>query len=106
MAGKKGMFEGRRQSPVYVDAVRSRIRAGGIVNRLEKHVLGQIEMSTSQVTAALGLLRKVVPDIASVEHTGAAGGPLEIQVVSYQDSTQLHATVLPAYDTPGAGLRH
>lgn len=70
MAGVKGMFEGRRQSPMYVNAVRSRIRAGGIVERLEKHVLGRIEMTPSQVTAALGLLRKVVPDVAHVEHSG------------------------------------
>lgn len=70
MAGVKGMFEGRRQSPTYVNAVRSRIRAGGIVERLEKHVLGKIEMTASQVTAALGLLRKVVPDVAHVEHSG------------------------------------
>ena len=70
MSGVKGMFEGRRQSPKYVEAVRNRIRAGGIVNRLEKHVLGKIEMSASQVTAALGLLRKVVPDISSIEHSG------------------------------------
>ena len=70
MAGVKGMFEGRRQSPAYVNAVRSRIRAGGIVDRLEKYILGKLEMSPAQVTAALGLLRKVVPDVAHVEHTG------------------------------------
>jgi predicted regulator of amino acid metabolism with ACT domain len=70
MAGVKGMFEGRRQSPTYVNAVRARIRAGGIVDRLEKHVLGKIEMSASQVAAALGLLRKVVPDVAVMDHTG------------------------------------
>lgn len=70
MAGVKGMFEGRRQSPAYVNAVRSRIRAGGIVDRLEKHILGKIEMQPSQVTAALGLLKKVVPDLGHVEHSG------------------------------------
>lgn len=78
MAGVKGMFERGRKSPGYADAVRARIRAGGIVYRLEQHVLGKIAMEPSAVTAALGLLRKVVPDLASHEHTGPGGGPIEV----------------------------
>jgi hypothetical protein len=70
-------------SAAYADAVRARIRAGGIAKRLEQHVLGKVEMSASAVTAALGLLRKVVPDLQAHEHTGAGGGPLEVSVVSY-----------------------
>lgn len=77
MAGVKGMFERQSRSPGYAEAVRARIRAGGITKRLEDHVLGKVEMSASQVSAALGLLRKVVPDISAVEHTGRDGGPIE-----------------------------
>ena len=80
MAGVKGMFQRASRSPAYAEAVRSRIRAGGIVKRLEDHVLGKIEMSATQVSAALGLLRKAVPDLASVEHTGKDGGPIEHKV--------------------------
>lgn len=71
MADSRGLRRSRRTlSPAYIEAVRSRIRAGGIVNRLEKHVLGQIELSATQVQAALGLLRKVVPDQQAIEHSG------------------------------------
>jgi predicted regulator of amino acid metabolism with ACT domain len=70
MAGVKGMHERLSTSPAYAEKVRARIRAGGIAKRLEGHVLGKIEMTASQVTAALGLLRKVVPDVAHIEHSG------------------------------------
>lgn len=44
--------------------VRDKIRASQLVNRLESHVLDGVEMTTSQVTAGLGLLRKCIPDIS------------------------------------------
>jgi len=82
MSGVKGMHKRFSTSPGYADAVRARIRAGGIVKRLEDHVLGKVEMSASQVSAALGLLRKTVPDLSAVEHTGKDGGPIEHRVDS------------------------
>lgn len=82
MAGVKGMHERLSTSPAYADKVRARIRAGGIVHRLEQHVLGKVEMTASQVTAALGLLRKCVPDLATVEHTGKDGGPIDVNHVT------------------------
>lgn len=50
--------------------VREKIRATQLVNALEKHVLGRKKMAATQVTAALGLLKKCVPDLATMEHTG------------------------------------
>ena len=70
MSGIKGMHWRASTSPGYAEAIRARIRAGGIAKRLEQHVLGTVEMSTSQVQAALGLLRKVVPDQTTIEHSG------------------------------------
>lgn len=80
MSGVKGMFDRFSRSPTYAQAVRARIRAGGIVKRLEDHVLGKVEMSASQVSAALGLLRKCVPDLSTMEHTGKDGGPIQHKV--------------------------
>lgn len=82
MAGVKGMHKRASTSAVYAEAVRARIRAGGIAKRLEQHVLGKVEMSTTQVTAALGLLKKVVPDQQHHEHSGPDGGaiPHELKV--------------------------
>lgn len=76
MAGKKGMHERATTSPTHAAAVRSRIKAGVIVDRLEKHVVGKVEMSATQVAAGLGLLRKVIPDMAAMEHTGPGGEDL------------------------------
>lgn len=59
-----------RKTAWHPDKVRERIRTSQLINRLTDHVLGKVEMKPSQVTAALGLLRKTVPDLSSVEHSG------------------------------------
>ena len=58
------------------DMVRDKIRASQLVNRLEDHVLGEVEMSSTQVSAALGLLKKCVPDLSAEQITGPDGGPI------------------------------
>lgn len=47
--------------------VRQKIQASQIANRLISFVNGEIKLEKSQVTAALGLLRKVLPDLSSAE---------------------------------------
>jgi hypothetical protein len=81
MAGVKGMHKRASTSAAYAEAVRARIRAGGIAKRLEGHVLGKVEMTSTQVQAALGLLKKVVPDQQQTELTGPNGGPVQIQSI-------------------------
>lgn len=49
---------------------RLRIKTTMIVKRLEEHILGEAEMTSTQVTAAMGLLRKTLPDLSAVEHSG------------------------------------
>lgn len=44
-----------------------------LINRLTDHVLGKVDMAPSQVTAGLGLLKKVIPDLAAVDHSGQVG---------------------------------
>lgn len=62
-----------RLNPRHQDMVREKIRASQLVNALEEHVLGKRKMASTQVTAALGLLKKCVPDLSNVEHTGKDG---------------------------------
>lgn len=69
MAGVKGMHARQSTSPTYAAKVRARIKAGGIVFCLHEHIVGKREMTSSQVTAALGLLRKVVPDKSEADIT-------------------------------------
>jgi hypothetical protein len=53
------------------DKVRERIKTALITNRLTSHVLGECEMAATQVTAALGLLRKTLPDLTAIAHSGS-----------------------------------
>jgi hypothetical protein len=49
------------------DEHRTKIRNSKILNVLIEHVEGQRDMSATQVTAGVALLRKVLPDLSSVE---------------------------------------
>lgn len=65
MAAKKG--------PAFAMSAEHRVKIqnSNILNALIEHACGEREMSATQVTAGLGLLRKVLPDLASVEHSGS-----------------------------------
>lgn len=43
--------------------LRAAINVLALIDALEQHVLGQKEMSASQVNAALSLLKKTMPDV-------------------------------------------
>jgi len=57
-----------------------RIKATHLVTRLHEHALGEADMSPTQIKAAEILLRKVAPDLARQEVTGADGKDQEIVV--------------------------
>lgn len=82
MSGVKGMHKRVSTSAAYAEAVRARIRAGGIAKRLEEHVIGKREMTSTQVQAALGLLKKVVPDQQHTTLSGDAEAPLRLVIQS------------------------
>jgi len=60
--------------------VRDRIRTTVLTKRLTDHVLGKVELVPSQVTAALGLLKKTLPDLQATEatHVGDSKRPIVI----------------------------
>lgn len=64
-----------RLNPRHQDQVRDKIQASQLVNRLTNHSLGKLKkpMNASQVTAALGLLRKCVPDLSQISGSGEGG---------------------------------
>lgn len=66
------------------DEVRQKIQASQLINRLTKHVNSDKPlMDSSQVTAAVKLLGKVLPDLGAVQHSGADGGPISVSVVRF-----------------------
>lgn len=48
---------------------RQKIQTTQIVNRLTKHIHGEIELSNTQIRAAEILLRKSLPDLTSISGT-------------------------------------
>jgi hypothetical protein len=48
---------------------RVKIQNSNILNALIEHAEGKREMSSTQVSAALGLLKKVMPDLSAAEIT-------------------------------------
>ena len=64
--GSRGA-RGVRLNPKHDERTRAKIQTSQIVNRLFSFVNGEAEMSAPQVTAALGLLKKTLPDLSAVD---------------------------------------
>lgn len=83
MAEKRG--RGRPPGIRMTEEHRDKIRNSKILQVLIEHVEGQREMGATQVTAGVALLKKVLPDLAAMELTGADGGPVQTEDVSARE---------------------
>lgn len=54
------------------EEVRAKIQASVIIDRLQKCVNGEIEMTAIQVSAANALLDRSVPKLSQIQHVGNA----------------------------------
>lgn len=68
------------------DAHRVKIQKSNILTALIQHAEGKREMSATQVTAGLGLLKKSLADLTSVQITGADGGALQVVVQKFTEA--------------------
>ncbi len=59
---------GREPGVKLTDEHRSKIQNSQILNRLIAHVEGKCDLSATQITAGLGLLRKALPDLTSADN--------------------------------------
>lgn len=70
-----------------------------IINRLQDHINGTVELSSTQVSAALGLLKKTAPDLSAVEQTGEVThnyiAYLPSPVKSMDEWQAKHSSLLP-----------
>jgi hypothetical protein len=60
-----------RLNPKHDEATRQKIQTSQLINRLQSFVNGEAELKPAQVTAALGLLKKTLPDLTATEHSGS-----------------------------------
>ena len=71
------MARGRKPGFKLTEEHRAKIQNSSILNALIEHAEGRREMSSTQVTAGMGLLRKVMPDLSSSTHSGDSENPIE-----------------------------
>lgn len=78
-----------RLNPQQDERTRSAIRTTQLVKRLQDFALGQLDpqtekpvrMNRDQVNAALGLLKKTLPDLVSTTLSAPDGGPVQVKAV-------------------------
>ena len=60
-----------------------------IINRLNANALGKLAkpMTKEQIRSAEIVLKKVVPDLKAIEHSGPDGQQLQIGIVQFRDIT-------------------
>lgn len=58
------------------DEIRARIQTNQLVKRLQDDGLGKITLEDGRRKSIDILLRKTLPDVATIQLTGADGGPL------------------------------
>jgi hypothetical protein len=67
-----------RHDRIHSERVRERIKTTTILERVQGHALGELEMTPSQLTAAFGLLDRTVPKLSQVQHVGDPDQPVEL----------------------------
>ena len=61
------------------EEVRAKIQASVIIDRMQRHIAGDLEMSATQVAAANSLLDRSVPKLQQIQHVGDEdGGPVQV----------------------------
>jgi hypothetical protein len=67
-----------RLDPAHDERTRAKIQTSQLINRLISHVNGEVELSSTQVRAAEVLLKKTLPDLQAVEHSGDPDKPMRM----------------------------
>jgi hypothetical protein len=63
------------------DEVRAKIQTSQLINRLQDHISDKIELSSTQIKAIEILLKRTLPELSSIEHTGDPDQPVELRAV-------------------------
>ena len=67
---------------------RAKIQTSNLITRLQKGALGEIEVTREQIKAAEILLKKTLPDLKQIEHTGTVEGALTVNILRFSDADQ------------------
>lgn len=73
-----------RLDRVHSQRVRERIKTTLLLERVQDHAFGELEMTPSQLQAAFALLDRTVPKLSQIQHVGdEEGGPVKINLVQF-----------------------
>jgi hypothetical protein len=70
----------RTNKPFHDDTTRQKIQSSQLVNFLQDHVFNGTEVKKTQITAALGLLKKTLPDLQSIE------GAMDLTITKHEEA--------------------
>ena len=73
-----------RLNAAHSKLVRERIQTAQLVRRLEDHVLKNLDMTRTQVFAAIALLKKTLPDLQALDLSGSVEARVTVSVVDEQ----------------------
>lgn len=65
-----------RMRKTHQDDVRAKIKTSQLINRLSDHALKDRKLETSQVRAIEVLLKKTLPDLSAMQHSGDKDNPI------------------------------
>jgi hypothetical protein len=89
----------RAPAPSWLQGWRERIATSKLIDRLQTFSLADPDdptsprMTRTQAQVALSLLRKVLPDMQSLEISGNSDQPITVQVLRFSDPTESNAAV-------------
>ncbi len=70
-----------RLRKTHQDEVRTKIQTSQLLNRLQNHAFGELDLNATQLRAIEILLRKSLPDLSQVEVVGDDGGAIKHEIV-------------------------
>jgi hypothetical protein len=71
-----------RLNRIHSEQVRLKIQSSVIIDRLQKHFLGKLEMTRDQLKSAEILLDRSVPKLSQIQHANAPGGPFLLGITA------------------------
>lgn len=70
------------------EETRAKIQTSQLINRLNDHALGTVELGQTQVRAIEILLKKTLPDLTAIQVSGdEEGGPIKVEIIRFGQGT-------------------
>lgn len=71
----------RKFSPKHDEQTRLKIQTSQLINRLQQNAMGEVELSQGQIRSIEILLKKTIPDLQAIQHSGDEDKPIRHEFV-------------------------